>query len=198
MKVPLWYLPQKLSSLVGGDGWHRSELMNKAIENVDQWWLAGMALDRTADWFFYKAKGAVDITNTYLLFGLDAGLLAIVLFILLLTPRFPRSGRGARRHSVRVCGETREAEVLLWGLGAVLAGHIGNFFAITYWDQTYAIWFMQLAAMSSVSRACAEETAGLVRGVNPVWWAWNGQSAWFDGGEPGRSAVEESRGLGRG
>ena len=81
MKVPLWYLPHKMSGVVGGAGWHRSELMNKAIENLDQWWLGGMALDLTADWFFYKAKGAVDITNGYLVFGFDAGLPAIGLFV---------------------------------------------------------------------------------------------------------------------
>jgi hypothetical protein len=170
MKVPLWYLPHKMSGVVGGAGWHRSELMNKAIDSIDQWWLSGMALDVTADWFFYKAQGAVDLTNGYLAFGFDAGLPAIGLFVLLLAQAFRSLGRALA--AVRLApGRTREAEFLLWALGAVLAGHIGNFFAITYWDQTYAVWFMQLAAISSVSAVGSGPTVEAGYQTPAVWWA---------------------------
>jgi hypothetical protein len=36
-------------------------------------------------------------------------------------------------------------------LGAVLTVHIINWFGIAYFDQMYVIWFMQLAAVSSLS-----------------------------------------------
>jgi hypothetical protein len=47
--------------------------------------------------------------------------------------------------------QTEEAEFLLWGLGCMLAAHIVNQFGITYFDQTYVLWFAQLAAISTLS-----------------------------------------------
>ena len=40
---------------------------------------------------------------------------------------------------------------MTWGLGAAVAGHMANFFSITYFDQTASLWLFQLAAISSVS-----------------------------------------------
>jgi hypothetical protein len=182
MKAPLWYLPHKLSAFSGGAGWHRSYLMDKVIENIDQWWLAGMPLDWTTHWFPYLAMGAVDITNTYVVFGLDGGLMAIALFTLLLVRAFKGLGRALAtvRPSGRIHGQ---AEYVLWGLGAVLVGHLGNFFGITYWDQMYVVWFMHLASVSSVSQACAEQKVEAAREVAPevarAWWSPR------VGGEPG-------------
>ena len=36
----------------------------------------------------------------------------------------------------------------------MLVVHIVNWFGITYWDQSYVIWFMQLAAVTGLSEAC--------------------------------------------
>ena len=40
---------------------------------------------------------------------------------------------------------------MLWGLGVVLALHIMNWLGITYFDQTYLLWFMQLAMVSNLT-----------------------------------------------
>ena len=129
--------------------------MDVAFRNMDQWWFVGMPLDLTQDWFPYLVGGAVDITNLYLSFGLDAGLLAMALFILLLVRAFRSLGQALT--TVRSSSLTpSEAEFLLWGLGAMLSGHISNWIAITYFDQTNVVWFMQLAAISSISQMCAE------------------------------------------
>ena len=155
MKASLWYLPDKFSLIFGGDGWHRSRLMEVAFNDISLWWFAGMPLDLTKDWFPYLVGGAVDITNLYLSFGLDAGLIAMALFILLLVRAFRGLGQAlaaARSNSPM----PSEAEFLLWGLGAMLSGHISNWIAITYFDQTNVVWFMQIAAISSISQMCAE------------------------------------------
>ena len=77
MKDPVWYLPTKMSLLFGGSGWHRSYLMEQGINNIDKWWVAGMPLDLTTDWFPYLVLGAADMTNLYLAFGVDGGVLAV-------------------------------------------------------------------------------------------------------------------------
>ena len=64
---------------------------------------------------------------------------------------------------VRSSLETKDTEFLLWGLGVMLAVHIVNWFGIIYFDQMYVIWFMQLAAISTLSYLCVnvEATASL-------------------------------------
>ena len=94
--------------------------------------------------------GAADITNTFIAFGLDGGLFAVVLLLLLFFRAFQSLGRalkGARRNS----NSPRDTEFILWGLGCMLVVHITTWFGITYFDQIYVIWFMQLAAVSSLT-----------------------------------------------
>lgn len=152
MQKPLWYLPDKLSAITGGDGWHRSYLMDQAFTNIDKWWLAGMPLDATREWFPYLVMGAVDITNLYISFGIDAGLMALALFILLLMRAFSALG-SALAVARREAPDSSAAEFLLWGVGVALAGHAANWIGITYFDQTYLVWLAQLAAVSGLAQA---------------------------------------------
>jgi hypothetical protein len=152
MQAPVWYLPARVSSLTGGGGWHRSYLMDVAFSDFDKWWLAGMDPAETVGWFPYlvEATNAADITNAYLDLGLKAGVLAIVLFVFLLVRAFRKIGQ-ALEWSRRIRSTRRETDYLLWGSGCALLVHIVNWFGITYFDQIYVVWFMQLAAVSALS-----------------------------------------------
>jgi hypothetical protein len=159
MKAPVWALFARASSITGGDGWHRSYLMDVSYRHLNEWWFAGLPIIKTADWFPYiqaSNGGGADITNTFIAFGLTAGLGAVALFILLLTRAFSALGKALA--IVRHAGgpQPSEVEFILWGLGAMLAAHISNWLGITYFDQTSMIWFMQLAAISSLSESCLE------------------------------------------
>jgi len=155
MKAPVWYIFARASLITGGDGWSRSYLIDTAYQHLGQWWLAGMLITDTSGWFPYQlaATGGADITNQFISFGIDAGLGAIVLFIFLLTRAYSRLGKALTM--VRSSSfETSETEFLLWGLGVMLTVHIIDWFGITYFDQMYVIWFMQLAAISNISASC--------------------------------------------
>lgn len=148
MKAPIWYLPAKASAFSGGDGWHRSYLMEMAFRDIGQWWLAGMDLARTRDWFDYQlsATGSADITNQYLYFGLTAGLAAMLIFLVVLTRAFHAVGQAM--HS----SEERQAQQLAWGLGCCVAVHVATWLGITYnFDQTYMLWSLPLAAAASLA-----------------------------------------------
>jgi hypothetical protein len=160
MKAPVWYLLARMSEYTGGDGWHRAFLMDMTSQHLSEWWLVGIPLADTKDWFTYylSRTGAADITNTFILFALTAGLGALALLILLLKRAF--SGLGKALVSVRsVLDEPSDTEFLLWGLGVTLAVHVVNWLGITYFDQFYVIWFMQLAAISGLSESCAKVAA---------------------------------------
>ena len=61
-------------------------------------------------------------------------------------------------------------EYFLWGLGVMLFVHIVNWYGIAYWDQTNAVWFLQLALVGSLTHTAAEfrndQSARLTRTVS--------------------------------
>lgn len=154
MKAPIWYLLDRISAVTGGDGYNRAYLIDVSVQHLDQWWFAGMPITGTKDWFpyFHNITGGADITNQFISFGLSSGIGAIILFIVILKRAFSFLGDALAK--VRsASNETTGSEVLLWALGIVLCVHITSWFGITYYDQSYVIWFMQLAALSSLSVA---------------------------------------------
>jgi hypothetical protein len=159
MNAPIWYLPTRISGIVGGSGWHRSYLLERGFADIDKWWLAGMPLDWTVRWFPYLIMDAADMTNLFLQFGVDGGLLAMLLLILALVVAFRRLGRALS--AARELDQSLFSERCLWALAAVLVAHIINFFAITYFDQFNMIWALQMAAISGV-------TADVLRRSNAV------------------------------
>jgi hypothetical protein len=152
MKAPVWYLLEHVSDITGGDGWHRAFLLDTTYQHLSLWWLAGMPITGTAGWFAYDhpLTGGADITNQFVAFGLSSGLGAIALFIVLLTRAYSSIGRSAAL--LRAASPaSRESEYFLWGLGCMLTAHIANWLGIIYFDQTYLLWFIQLAAISTLT-----------------------------------------------
>jgi hypothetical protein len=134
--------------------------MDQAWNHMGMWWLAGMESKDTADWFPYVlsvVQGA-DVTNEYLMFGLRAGLVALVLLIALLTKAFGRLGdtlKEVRRRS----SEASADEGALWGLGVALFVHAVSWLGVGYFDQSYVIWILHIAAIA----ACVGSPVGVVQ-----------------------------------
>jgi hypothetical protein len=158
MKAPVWYLLARVSSITGGDGYHRAHLLDMAFQRLGRWWFAGMPVKDTADWFPYvqQVTGGADMTNYFLAFGITAGLGSMILFVLLLKRTFSMLGIAlARSRSTKTL--SAGSDYILWGLGVMLAAHIFNWLGITYFDQTQVYWYMQLAAISNLSGTWAPE-----------------------------------------
>lgn len=154
MKAPVWYLIAKASALSGGDGWHRSYLLDVFFRNISKWWFAGMPLAQTNDWFPYlvPVTQAADITNFFVKIGLNGGLAAIALLIFLLYRTYSNIGM-ALTTAGAADKDSREIEYILWGLGVTLTVHVVNWFGITYFDQTYVLWTAQMAMASTLTQA---------------------------------------------
>lgn len=153
MKAPIWYVLARISDVTGGDGFHRARLLDVAFQNLDKWWLAGMPLLKTRGWMPYvnATTGGTDITNHFLLFGLTAGLGALVLAVVVLIVSFSRLGKALAYARTLPRQRSRSVELTLWSLGVVLAIHSFNWFGISYWDQTNMLWLMHLAMVSSLT-----------------------------------------------
>jgi hypothetical protein len=152
MKAPVWYLVAKVSSITGGDGWHRSRLMEQAYNSMADWWAVGMPITKTRDWFpyFIEKTGAADITNLFVSYGLNGGLIAMGLLLTTLIVGFVQVGRGLRlARSINPTPVLQEK--LLWSLGVVLLIHIFNWIGITYFDQSYALWCLHAGVLASLT-----------------------------------------------
>lgn len=156
MKAPVWYILDRVSQVTGGTGWHRAYLIDVAVRHLSEWWLIGMPIRDTQDWFHYTigVTGGADITNWYIWFGLTAGLGAIALLILVLTRAYGRLGRALAR-ARRAGPRLEQRERILFGMGVMLTVHLVNWLGISYFDQIYAVWLMQLAAISGATTLAA-------------------------------------------
>lgn len=152
MKAPIWYIFAKMSAITGGDGWHRSFLMDIAFQNIGNWWLAGMPYTDTWDWFPYglTSTGGADITNIFIAYGLTAGLGSMALFIYLLVVAYSHLGKTLAVLRANF-GSSSVHEYLMWSLGVALTVHIVNWLGITYFDQTNILWLLQIAAIGSLT-----------------------------------------------
>lgn len=160
MEASIFYLPAKVSSITGGDGWHRSYLMEVSFRDLHKWWLFGMPLSETADWFPYLnyGTGFADITNQFLSYGLASGLPAMLLFFYLLLTAKRHVGVILSSNSDKFgSGEAKKAQYIAWGLGSLLVMHIANWFGIIYFDQSYVIWYLHLAMIGSLSQYSSEQ-----------------------------------------
>jgi hypothetical protein len=122
-----------------------------------------MDIANTKEWFPYQvaATGAADITNQFIAFGLNAGVLAIALLVLVLVRAFGVVGQAMAVARTQAVGPS-DVEYILWGLGCTMVVHVSTWLGITYnFDQTYCIWTLHLAALGSISQ-------DLARGGGPL------------------------------
>ncbi len=146
MKGPVWFIFSKLGGLMGGDGWHRSYLIDRYFHFFPSWWLMGT--NDTHDWMPYVLPdGNADITDLYVAVGITGGLTALVLLILLLVRCFRFLGQALSKLRTQFS----EVETLFWGLGGALFSHVVTLFSITYWDQVFVVLWSLMAIISSTT-----------------------------------------------
>jgi multisubunit Na+/H+ antiporter MnhG subunit len=149
MKAPVWYLIAKASELMGGTGWHRSYLIDQAVNHFGEWWLIGSSY--TAHWapsgqVLPADPNNMDITNHYIAQGLHGGCLGLGLFIAVIVSGFKVIGRALRTNP---CWSVSPG--LWWAFGVCLACHCTAFVSISYFDQIEMFWFWLLAALAAAA-----------------------------------------------
>jgi hypothetical protein len=148
MKAPVWYLMDRVSEWVGGDGWYRSALMDAAIRHFGEWWLVGTG--DTAHWMPTGLAGNVnaysaDIVNEFVNQGIRGGLVALLLFIWLLVKCFKTAGA-----AIRSDNQTRANQFMIWSMGCAFLAHVTSFFSVTYFDQITIFWYLTIAMIAAL------------------------------------------------
>lgn len=142
MKAPVWFLIDRVSELIGGDGWYRSKLIDSAIGHFSEWWLIGTGY--TAHWMesgIPSSPYSADIVNEFVNQGIRGGLLSLVLFIAILSRSFAAMGTAAKATSTPL-----PQRYFFWTVGCSLAAHVASFFSVTYFDQTISAYYLVIGS----------------------------------------------------
>ncbi len=148
MKAPIWFLIGRLSELVGGTGWHRSELIHQAIMRFDEWWLLGAK--NTRHWLSDSLPSEptmVDITSQYIWEAVNGGLLTLFCFVMITVYSFKALGREMQRRE----GEPSGNRIFLWAMGTALFTHAMSFISVSYFDQMIIFWYLLIAMIARVA-----------------------------------------------
>lgn len=142
MNQPVWHLVCRVSAVGGSTGWHRFNLINQAIIQFNEWWFCGCSGQTVASWGIW----AGDITNQFILEGVNGGILTMFLFVIVIVIAFRQVGRLWRL-------QVREHYyiVLSWALGVSLFVHCMNFIGVSYFGQIWILWYLLLAMIASLS-----------------------------------------------
>ncbi len=157
MNAPVWALIGRASSLTGGSGYHRFNLLDEFINHFGDWWFLGV--ESTEEWGWLVG----DVANTYCIVAKHGGLLALVLFIGFLAAGFREVGIARKK-----AGTDGPTEILVWAFGAVLFGHLVTFFGTSYFDQTFVLWYLTLAMVGSLHLLTKAQEGPLAVGAEEV------------------------------
>lgn len=137
MKAPVWFLIARVDVVGGSASFDRAYLIDTCIRHFSDWWLCGSHDTGNWGWSMW------DLSNQFVSVAETGGLLALVLFISVVSQCF--GGLGTVR---RAAGNRRE-EICIWVLGAAVFAHILAFFGVSYFDQVQVTWFVLLAIISA-------------------------------------------------
>jgi hypothetical protein len=145
MERPPYYLISKIDLTGASTGWHRSFLIEQTIAHLDEWWLFGT--DRTRHWM--PSQGRIsefhtDITNQYIAYGVNAGLLSMLLVIAGIWLAFKVVGGAARDDGV-----DRNTKFLLWCLGASLFAYCASGVSVAFFGQALFFFWLPIACLAT-------------------------------------------------
>jgi hypothetical protein len=148
------YLLAKIDFVGGSTGWHRYYLIDRAIAHIGEWCLIGCK--STSHWGW----GLYDITNQYVLDGINGGLLATLLLIAQIVVGFRMVGRIMAGNT----GEFAKA-IMAFALGVALLVHAIVFLSLSYFGQMTVLWHIQLATIASLASLTKRERLARVSQV---------------------------------
>ena len=136
MRAPVWHLLARVNVIGASTGWHRYNLIDKAIEHFDEWMLIGCR--NTDHWGF----GLGDVTNQFILQGVRGGLITLLIFLVMIWLAL----KTLLTLSLR--GKDDKEQFLIWCLFITIIAHCVAFMGVSYFGQITMLWYMMLAIVA--------------------------------------------------
>jgi len=136
MKKPVWHLIARVDFAGGSTGYHRYLLIDKAIIHFNEWALIGVK--SVADWGIW----AGDVTNMYILQGVQGGSITFLLFFLLIY----RMLNIFWKYTLNMSNGYNR--IMAWGIFCSTATHAVSFISVAYFGQIQMLLILLLATAS--------------------------------------------------
>ena len=145
MKAPVWYLIARLSDLIGGGGWHRSELIDQTVNRFSEWWLYGTKY--TAHWMVAPNPtnpDMIDITNWFAAQAINGGIVTLMFFLSILVICYKIIGT----NELYLDDQDISNNIIIWSLGVSVTVHVTSFISVSYFDQLVFFWYLLITIIS--------------------------------------------------
>lgn len=144
MKSHVWYLIGRIDLTGSSTGYHRAQLITSALNHIEEWWLVGT--NYTRHWMPTGVSWSpdhTDITNHFILIGVNGGLPSMIMFICLFIIGYKLIGLALKSCTDNV------TRLKIWAIGSVLFTHMVTFVSVAYFDQSVVFLYMAFALASS-------------------------------------------------
>jgi hypothetical protein len=158
MKAPVWALIARVDLTGSSSTNHRYMLVDNFIRHFSEWWLLGFKDYNNWGWDMW------DLSNQFVAYGVNGGLVTFALFVALLCLAFAGVGR-ARKLVVYNRGEGW----FFWCIGAALFAHLVAFFGVSYFDQMQFVLYSLLAIISVAVSRTERQAVRKSAGVQGLW-----------------------------
>lgn len=139
---PFYHVLLHYANPVGGGWYQRAKLVDCAIEDFGEWWLAGYG-GKDPGWGQGARTGNSDINNEFIIAGVKYGILGIIVLCAVLVEVF----RGL------VCSSKKttdmELKSLYWSLGSAIVGVIVIWQGVSFFGQMPAVFYSFLGIIGS-------------------------------------------------
>jgi hypothetical protein len=142
MKAPVWFVIAHIDLTGGSSGYHRAELIDQFLRHFADWWAIGVKEAVAGTWMY----DMWDQQNQFVNVGETGGLLALILFVALISVAFAKVG-ACRRAAREV-----QNEAYIWFVGCALFAHCVAFFGVNYFDQARIGWLVLVAFIAASDR----------------------------------------------
>ena len=142
MKAPVWHLMARADFTGGSTGWHRYRIFDAFVENFSEWYLIGEP--DPLSWGVWEMR---DVTNMYIAQGLNAGLLGLITFLLILIFAFGNVGRALNTRSI---ARSLKHQWICWCIGVAILVHAVTFLGVGYFGQMKVMLYVELSLVSCV------------------------------------------------
>ena len=133
MQAPVWHLLARINVVGASTGWHRYNLIDKAVEYFGEWGFIGC---RTTE---HWGLGLGDVTNQYIREGVRGGVITLLIFLVMIY----RVLITLLNLSLQV--KDNKERFLIWCLFTMIIGHCVAFLGVSYFGQITMLWYMMLA-----------------------------------------------------
>jgi hypothetical protein len=181
---PFYHVVLNYCNFGKGDWYQRARLIDCAIEDFDEWWLAGYG-GRNPGWGEAMWEKSTDCNNEFILKGVQYGMLGVIALAATLAMAF--------RGLVRAFKETPDKELrsFYWAMGCALVGVIVIWQGVSFFGTPAALFYCLLGTIGS--------SIGLAKYVEPhgraLQIASSNLPVLMYGGEAERAPADAVRGI---